>query len=135
MDLVRDYLWIGDAQDANCIDNLINKGISAVLNVAFDVNDYSLANDPDLNFYIDALKIDWIKIGLKNDFINDNLMTKLAVNTLSDLVSNGKNVLVHCVEGSNRSAWVIANYLSLTEKRPINEVYDELIKIRPLINY
>jgi len=50
------------------------------------------------------------------------------------LENNDGNILVHCYMGSSRSASVIANYIAKKEGKSIEDVINELKKIRTSIN-
>jgi protein-tyrosine phosphatase len=49
-----------------------------------------------------------------------------AITAIDRAMKDGKPVLVHCVAGAQRTGGVIAAYLLLVEKRPPDEVYNQL---------
>lgn len=99
MDKITDQIWIGSSQDALFRqDTLKELGITAVLNVALDLD------NPMLSCKDFALH----KVGLMDGEGNPVQHIDAAISTLLGLVAQGHKILVHCHEGRSRSVCVVA---------------------------
>ena len=115
---IRDNIWLVNERDGRNIRLIKKNGITAVLNVAFDV--------PGQVF--DPREIDFVKIGLGDYNKNKEYLKRLAVDTLKNMLYNGEKVLVHCAVGASRSVWVICQAISELERKHINDVLEEVQK-------
>ena len=123
MDKIRENLYLGDSSDASWPELLKKEKITAILNVAFEINDK--ITDPNIKV---------IKIGLADDAIKQNHMIILAVNALNELMIRGEKVLVHCAVGMSRSPFIVANYIAMHETKSLESIYEEMKKIRPIVD-
>ena len=124
MDKIREHLWVGNMEAVE-EENLRENGITAVLNVAYEINDPAR----------DYKEVKQIKVGLGDAFDNSSVMKEIAVNTLKTLLYNGENVLVHCAVGASRSVFVVVKAIAQMEDKANHDVLDEVQKIRPIAMY
>lgn len=122
MTKIRQKIYLGHEYDAH-MDTVNRCGITAILNVANDLN------DPLYPIY----KVLTFKIGLSDDKMNSYSTIALAIYTLKYLVDEGHIVLIHCRAGMSRSPHVLALYLSKVENKTYGQVWDEIRKLRPEI--
>lgn len=123
MNKIVDNLYIGSWQDAaeHRKELLIQNGINAVLNLAID-------HDDGWSAFPHAF---YLKVGLIDGGGNPYHYLDLAVNLTHHLLSHGNTMLVHCISGISRSAYVSIRVLSSRMGRPYQEVYDMIKTIRP----
>lgn len=120
MNKLRERLFVGNYKDASDIEDLKRHGITAVLNVAFEVVDpiYS----PKEIFYI--------KIGLLDSADNKHYRKQLAIDTLILLLEEKETVLIHCSAGVSRSVFIASLALASIEKRDPHDIFEEIRKER-----
>jgi protein-tyrosine phosphatase len=99
MTQISDSIFIGNSQDHKRLDVLKTTGITAVYNVAADLNTEW------------CTEIVYVKCGLWDGPAGSNRI-ELAVDLLEKLVDGGERVLIHCHEGCNRSPYIVAKYLA-----------------------
>jgi protein-tyrosine phosphatase len=122
MDQISDKIFIGNSQEAQKPHLLHRAGITAILNVALDL-DYP--NQEDFLCH---------KHGLVDGPGNSVADMKAAVDCLANLLAHGHTVLVHCHVGMSRSPTVVAKYIASKQFRPIESVVEDIAKIRPIVN-
>ena len=130
MDKVRENLWIGNEEAAANIEALKKAGITAVLNVAWDVNDPVLENKET---GMGDFSIRQIKVALRDHSDNKPYMKDIAVNTLKYLLLNDEKVLVHCAAGISRSAYVAVRATAELEGKSLGMIFSEFNEKRPQI--
>ena len=101
-EIIPGFLWLGDAEDAQNKELLIQKGITWILNCAGgDINVVY-----PINFKVHKFKA--------NDHWKYNLieqhMTE-CIEFIDKCRANGDKILVHCMAGMNRSATITVGYL------------------------
>lgn len=112
------------------MSELQERGITAILNVAWEVN--------DLEYPPEEFKM--VKVGLWDGVGNKPEMKSLAVMALRTLIDAGHTVAVHCLHGASRSPYIVFRYLAEKENVQIEALYKEFrtqypdITISPL-NY
>ena|SRR3990167_6559422 len=111
MNLFRafDNVWIGCSQSARNYSAIKREGITAILNVAEDLD------DPE---YVDILQD---KVGLYDGPSNTREQIMKAVIKLEEMCSKGHTVLVHCHEGKSRSVKVVAIWHSMKHLTNLEE--------------
>ena len=111
---VRDDLFLGDAACARDIARLRGLGVTHVLNAAG-----AAAGAPPEAYA--AAGIEALVLEARDDDRYPMLATHLAAARafLAGGRSPGRRVLVHCVQGLNRSAVLVAAELMLTERLPL----------------
>jgi protein-tyrosine phosphatase len=112
---LSENIYLSGANEVNDIDSLMRHGITAVLNVAYEVS------DPHHKDFL------MIKIGLREFHPNPDFFKAMAINTLANLIENGHTVLIHCYAGAHRSPYIAFRYLAEKQNRPIEEVYKEIM--------
>lgn len=117
----RDNIFIGGYQDVTDARQLKAAGITAVLNVAYEID------DP----VVPPQMIRQIKIGMTDNNENQQYMKDLAVNTMEEMLHQKEVVLVHCAAGLSRSVYIAIMVVARLEKKDTNDVYLELQKIHP----
>ncbi len=110
-----DHVFVCGANEILDKESLKNMGVTAVLNVAFEVNDPA---------YEDFLMT---KVGLTDDRFNTEDQKAMAVDTLKTLLDQGKTVMVHCMAGASRSPYIAARALCEIEGCGIDTIYDQVI--------
>ena len=101
-------LWLGDYYSANDEDFITSNNITLVVNCTNDLKFPTFYK----YLYLTAIRIPLRDI--KNDKANDNVLIQNIVDIeerINDALFNGRNVLVHCYAGIQRSATVVAYYL------------------------
>jgi protein-tyrosine phosphatase len=121
MNRIRDNIWLGSRADAENHALLRRNGITAVLNVAIDLN------DPHCD------DIGWFKVGLIDGPGNPRHRVVMAIQTLYELLRAEEVVYVHCIAGRSRSAYVVARCLECIERRTFDEIWAELRRLRPKV--
>ena len=122
-------LYIGNMNAARDTQFFKNNKIEAVLNMTPDVPHYFVSKTGDVEYMRlnvnDSLKTE--------DF---NKMFKYFPSGISFIYKNhnleGKNVLVHCHAGVQRSAAMVVAYLMLIYRTPLKKAIDMVIKKRPV---
>lgn len=119
---ITDKLYIGNANDARDTNKLDELGITAVFNVAHDLND---PYDTTRRYF---------KIGLTDGENNPIRHPIMAASLLHQLIKAGDTVLLHCHEGRSRSAFIATLYLSnhTISGGDNQKAYDLICEMRPL---
>lgn len=117
-------LFIGNSSDARNLDAIKANNISAILNVAEDLN---------INIqYPDGVRL--YRVGMSDGMNNPRDLFYAAVLTLRGLLEKGYTVLVHCHQGRSRSPSVVAAMLAIEEGKTFSEKLSEIKKARSLVN-
>jgi protein-tyrosine phosphatase len=122
---LADNLYVGGYYDARDERELRAQGISAVLNVGFELN------DP----IFDQKIIRQAKVGLMDGAENTPFMKDLAVNVAFSLMKAGEILLVHCNAGWSRSVFVCTMVLAEQTGKDYHDVYAEIQKKHPFALY
>ncbi|KAG0797760.1 hypothetical protein G6F16_005822 [Rhizopus arrhizus] len=114
------HLYLGSEQNIRELDHL-KLSIKVILNVAAEVN----VLQPKVGYH----KLNW-------EHNQDNLVLELqkAVDIIDKARSAGQNILVHCQCGVARSATVIIAYVMKTMKLSMQEAYDYVKNLSPVIS-
>jgi protein-tyrosine phosphatase len=122
MDKITDQLYIGSWQDAapHRKHLILQNKITAVVNLAIDHDD-KWAAFPHAFYF---------KVGLIDGGGNPSHYLDAAVNLVSHLLTHGDTVLVHCISGISRSAYVSTRVLA-TQNKPYQETYNMIMAKRP----
>ena len=116
-------LNVGSAYDARNIDALINNQITSIVNVCH-VDTYH-GEDIDGCMYI--------QLPLNDNYFNDYKTFKMAVDYTRANHNLGFNVLVHCVNGMNRSIGVAVAFLAVKLNISFEEAYGMIKEVRPFV--
>lgn len=122
MDWITDRIALGSMQSAADTHRLCKDGITAVLNVAAEL-DLSVTSPRPIEF---------AKVGLI-EASSEWLDLAIAVQALAMLLDRGHRALVHCYAGVNRSPVVVAVFLALTEGGSVPAAIERIAEIRPKI--
>lgn len=109
------------AQEHGPANVLLREGITAVLNVAYEIDD-----DP-----LPPQVIRYVKVGIADNNLNQDYMKKLAVKTMKDMLDKDEVVLVHCAAGLSRSVYTAVMAVAEREDKDWHDIFDELKKIHP----
>jgi protein-tyrosine phosphatase len=123
MSKLRPNLFVGNYKDATDPKLLADNFITAVLNVAYELD------DPPYSPY----EIRHIKVGLMDNGENLDYMKAHAVMALETLLRNGEVVLVHCAAGISRSVYVACQALANIEQGDMYRIFQELRNERPFV--
>ena len=111
MDFITDRIAIGNRHEAADIEMLQANSITAVLNVAYDLD----LRYPNLDSSPYRFAIEYHKVGLIDGPGNEATTLAAAVYVLAQLLARHKRVFVHCHAGISRSTTVVSTYLAHTE--------------------
>lgn len=122
-------IWVGSAQAATDLEFLNRANISAVLNMTKDVdNRFSGYSGREIEYMR-------IPVNDSNQKIDIDKMSQFLPHSASFIYKNrdieGKNVLVHCAAGVQRSATAVVHYLHLYHNVPLTEAIEKVIRQRP----
>lgn len=116
-------LWIGDMHSATDINFMKRNNIRAVVNCTPDV--------PTMFTGVDYIRLT-MNDTLKQKDIEDMIKyLPYAVKFIYDKKREGKNILVHCHAGMQRSATIVVAYLSAVHKLKILDAVMFVINKRP----
>lgn len=110
-------IFISGANEIHNKEELKGLGITAILNVAWEVNDPEYSPED----------FKMVKVGLLDSSNNPDWLKSLAIIAFGSLVENGEIVLIHCLHGASRSPYIALRYLAEKEKRAIENLYDEFM--------
>jgi len=128
LDFITDRIAIGNRHEAADIEMLQANDITAVLNVAYDL-DLRL---PNLDSSPYRFAIEYHKVGLIDGFGNEATTLAAAVYMLAQLLERHKKVFVHCHAGISRSTTVVSVYLAETERISFNDAVAIVRTQRPV---
>ena len=128
MDFITDRIAIGNRHEAADIEMLQANGITAVLNVAYDL-DIRL---PSLDSSPYRFAIEYHKVGLIDGFGNEATTLAAAVYMLAQILDRHKKVFVHCHAGISRATTVVSLYLAETEDISFNDALAIVQTQRPV---
>ncbi len=105
MKQIRPYpLWIGHAGDGRAFQEIFNKGIKAVVQLAME--------EPPPQFPRELI---YLRFPLLDGGGNDPALLQFAINCVATLIQRRISTLVCCGAGMSRSPAIIASALSIVE--------------------
>jgi len=128
MDFVTHQIAIGGRTDAQNYDHLQSQKITAVLNVAWDLDIVYPSRSPNTHAFV----LEYQKVGLIDGPGNRPETLMAAVWMLGQLTERHERILVHCHAGVSRSTTVTALHLATTYGIPFAEGLNWVRKRRPL---
>jgi len=128
LDFITDRIAIGNRHEAIDVEMLQENGITAVLNVAYDL-DLRL---PSLDSSPHRFEIEYHKVGLIDGFGNEATTLAAAVYMFAQILNRHKKVFVHCHAGISRSTTVVSLYLAETERISFNDALEIVQTQRPV---
>jgi hypothetical protein len=120
---LRNNLWIGEWQSAANLDWLQANNVSAILNVAADLD------DPRIGHGVYS-----VKVGLVDGPGNPKWMVDLAVKTLILMLEKEPVTYAHCISGQSRSVHVVCRALAEIEGTSYKQVHAEIRGKRDIIS-
>jgi len=120
-EVIKEFLWIGDKEDARDKAELKVNRITHILNCTDNVDNY-FEKDNDQN-------LQYKKLAIK-DFNKEQCIEKKfpeAIEFVADAKRHQGRVLVHCYTGMNRSVTIATIILMQSEKKNLQEAF-EIIK-------
>jgi len=111
LDFITDRIAIGNRHEAADIEMLQTNNITAVLNVAYDLD----LRYPSLDSSPYRFAIEYHKVGLIDGPGNEATTLAAAVYMLAQLLNRHEKVFVHCHAGISRSTAVVSTYLAHAE--------------------
>lgn len=130
MDFITERIAIGNRHEAADIEMLQANGITAVLNVAYDLD----LRYPHLDSSPYRFAIEYHKVGLIDGPGNKATTLTAAVYMLAQLLEWHKKVFVHCHAGISRSTTVVSTYLANTQSTNFDEALAIVQMRRPDAN-
>jgi len=126
MSEILDGLFVGDAQTSKSHDFMIKNKINFILNCSTDLE----------NVFEDTLSIEYQRLSLEDhgrevDINNMFQALPSVVKELEERYKKGKNILIHCQAGAQRSATVAAAFLIHITKTTPEVATKHILKFRP----
>lgn len=121
MKKLRENVYIGGYRDVLDARELKAMGITAILNVAYEIDDPAMY----------PAEIRYLKVGLTDSNENHNYMKRLAVDLMEEMMNQGETVLVHCAAGLSRSVFVGVMAVARKEDKEWTEIFKELKNEHP----
>lgn len=117
---LRENIYIGDKDAFKSLDELKEKGITAVVVVADNLQPVEVEANSDIKV---------CKIGLRSDRINAPYIKDLACHNPKYMVQNMETVLIQSVTGLERAAYVACRVICEIENKTLYEIMAELIEL------
>jgi hypothetical protein len=130
MDFVTDGIAIGGRTDAADYQRLRGNGITAVLNVAWDLDIVY----PSRSVGASVFALEYQKVGLIDGPGNRPETLMAAVWMLGQLAERHDRILVHCHAGVSRSTTVTALHLATTNGESFRECLNRVRERHPVTN-
>lgn len=127
MDFVNDRIAIGNRREAEDLSSLQEMGITAVLNVAWDLDISYGPGDGGAHTF----PMEYHKVGLIDGEGNEPATLLAAALVLSQLLRRHKRVFVHCHAGVSRSPTVVSLYLADAEDISFDQALERVRSARP----
>ena len=130
MDFVTERIAIGNRHDAENNNMLTENGITAVLNVAFDL---------DISYYEDGVpahrfEIEYHKAGMIDGPGNKPTTLAAAIYMLEQLLERHDKVFVHCHAGASRAPTTVSTYLAYAQNTSFDEALEFVQTKRTVAN-
>ena len=121
---VIDNLYMSGYQTAKNLDFLKQNKINHIVN---------LTSQSCENIHLNDLEYSSFKLSDNAQFNLSEILDNI-IQVISDQISQGKSVLVHCKMGISRAPSIIIAYLIKIIGRTYNQAFDEVQKIDPKIS-
>lgn len=115
-------MWVGSARDAADVAWLEERGFALIVNCTRHLP------------FADVDGVDFMRVAVDDDpRYNDAMLAALpeATKAVARALENGRNVLVHCHAGMQRSATVAAASLYYMRAAPMGEIVARMTEIKP----
>tara|TARA_B100000035_G_C21008752_1_gene558605 strand:- start:85 stop:678 length:594 start_codon:yes stop_codon:yes gene_type:complete len=120
---VIDNIYIGNSLNASNYYELMENGITHVINVSEEIS----------NYFPDEIEYLRIPVNDTNDASLENYYGE-ALEFINNLDVKDNNILIHCFMGSSRSATIVVLYLMKIKSMSFDAAYKYLKDIRPVVN-
>jgi protein-tyrosine phosphatase len=128
MDKITENIYIGDSGDAVNEHLIRENGVTAILNVAHDLNPAQIRG-LDKDYYSGILSM---KCGLQDGTYSLNHdLADIAITMLVKAIEKGHTVMVHCHAGQNRSLFITAHALARINNTKFDDECEFVISKRP----
>ena len=121
-----DHIYVGNSASARAVSTLLTLGIGAVLNCA-----PSMCKDPVVKYKKHAIRYFEIDCHDNQQF---NILSPKVYDAAKAFIAQnqeeGRNVLVHCYAGINRSATLAVAYIVEREQKQLFEVFQQCFTAR-----
>lgn len=108
-------LYLSGANEVHNVEELKRLGITAVLNVAYEVS------DPHHKDFV------MVKIGLHEFKENPAFLKNMAIEAIRKLIDHDHTVLIHCYAGAHRSPFIAFSYIAEVTGDSLDEVYKDIL--------
>jgi len=119
-EVVAGLLWVGHALDARNPRAVLDAGIAAVVDLAYEELPAALPRD-----------LVYCRFPLVDGAGNDPQRLRLAVETVVNLLDGGTPTLVSCSAGMSRAPAIAAAALSVWRKEPLEQSLQALAQSQP----
>ena len=113
--IIAEQLWIGNARDVRDVSAALSLGIRGVVDLA--------ASEPAVQYPRD---ISYFRFSLNDGLENEQVLLRLAVHSIAELVRAQVPTLVACSVGMSRSPAVVAAALARVQDRSPADVLHEI---------
>jgi hypothetical protein len=120
-EVIPRQLWIGNASDARRPADLLQTGIRAVVDLAYEESPPALPRELIL-----------IRVPLTDGEGNSPESLELAIGSVERLLRSAMPTLVACSAGLSRSPLIVAAAISQVEQIPLRTVLQRIQQVRPL---
>jgi len=125
--LIANHIYLGNAYNSANYEMLKELNIGLIVNVTEEIPMYFPEDFMYINYPI--RDINDVEIKSELEFIIDKIYDYII-----NPDNNDKNVLVHCYKGASRSASIVIAYQLKYEKRPLDNIYQDLKEKRKIVN-
>jgi protein-tyrosine phosphatase len=119
-EVIPQSLWIGNAMDARNPRLVLDTGIAAVVDLAYEEPPAQLPRE-----------LIYCRFPLLDGLGNDPALLRLAVDAVQRLQAARTPTLVACSAGMNRSPIIVAVALATIRNEPADLVLQQLVESRP----
>ena len=122
----EENIYVGNGTSARAVSTLLTLGIGAVLNCA-----PSMCKDPVVKYRKHDIR--YFELDC-HDNSNFNILNSKIYNAAKTFITQnqeeGRNVLIHCYAGMNRSATLAVAYIVEKEQKQLFEIFQECYEAR-----
>lgn len=119
-EIFPELLWIGNARDARDVTGVLDRGITAVVDLALE--------EPPIQFPRDIV---YCRLPLLDGDENHPAVLQTALTTVARFLEGELPTLVACSGGMSRSPAVVAGALSLAQACPFAEALQQIAETGP----
>ena len=120
-EVVPNLLWIGHAHDARDARTVLDAGITAVVDLAYEESPAQIPRN-----------LVYCRFPLVDGAGNDSQMLRLAIESVVSLLGSDTPTLVSCSAGMSRSPVIVAAALSVYRNEPLDQALQALARSKPI---